>query len=184
MAVTLKQHCYGPLALGKGDAWASTTLQLFRDSLHHGSCDSAEAHTQCQCRGTEVCYIQNFPTLLRPLGWICHQIWAKSRPHLLLILTLDISYSKHLSSTWLWWEWHLAPVSRDSPVASRNINVSFIFLHSLTLHSTNKWAMAPYVNLVQCTFHSVLQNSLAGLWPFAFVNLPTQGEMEASSQIT
>lgn len=41
----------------------------------------------------------------------------------------------------------------------------------------------PLVSLEQRTLHSVLQNSLAGLWPFAFVNLLTQGEMETSSQI-
>lgn len=64
----------------------------------------------------------------------------KSGAHLLLISELDISHSKHLSRSWLWLEWPLVPVSRDSSIVSCNINVTFMWLHSLTLHSTNKWA--------------------------------------------
>lgn len=75
-----------------------------------------------------------------PWGEYCHQIWVKSRAHLLLVPTLDNSHNKHLSRSWLWWEWPLAPVSRDSPIVPCNINITFIFLHSLTLHSTIKWA--------------------------------------------
>lgn len=148
--------------------WASTTLQWFRESLHHGS------HITVSVEVQEYILYKSLLFLLRPLGWICHAshglgqiqspLCSSWRQHW-VFLTANSSAGSGCNQNG-----PLSPFNRISPTVSCSINVTFyIVSQNLNFHRTNKVSMEPYLVVVWCTLHSVLQNSLAGLWPFAFV---------------
>lgn len=163
-AVALLWTCTTAPVPARADVGASTTLQPLGESLHHGSYISVSLEVQ------KYIIYKSLLLILRTLGVNLQpssQLGPNPGP------SLGISHREQLSRFWLWSERPHIPLNRITPIVRCNINVTFyIASQNLTLHSTNKSAMAPYLMLVHCTSHSVLQNSLAGLWPFAFVRPP------------